>query len=490
MKLFTIGDSISQGFMSFAAARTELSYSTLIARVLGLTPEVDYPLPTWHEGGLPLNLERLLRRLQSLYGADIRGLLEWPRALLTINGLVDDVEDHYERGSGNIARPQAGPTKAFPNSSCFGFTVADAWLLDPNWCLQQIRDGDEDDGLVSLPNKSLARAAHAVLNPSRHPAYGDRSQLKALEQHVKEEGVENLLLWLGSNNALGTVTRLKLNETPNDPNQRMHVRSVQERDSYNLWHPDDFKAEYEELLNQVSTLMGQNKHQDWRVFIGNVPAVSIAPLCKGIGAEKECEDPFGVLGNKARYFENYTYVIFGSDFARRTGLGLTRDQVLKIDGYISEYNKIIANLIQAANGRLGKERYFLVDISSCLLKLAYRRNNGQPTYPLPPELARARYKPNTMYYHADRNGQMQQGGFVSLDGVHPSAIGQGVLALEFLKVMEAAGAPGAKASALDWNAIIASDTLYTNPIALMGELYDNSRLAEFLVDVMRRVDNM
>ena len=27
MKLFTIGDSISQGFMSLAAARTELSYS-------------------------------------------------------------------------------------------------------------------------------------------------------------------------------------------------------------------------------------------------------------------------------------------------------------------------------------------------------------------------------------------------------------------------------------------------------------------------------
>jgi len=28
MKLFTIGDSVSQGFMSLAAARTDLSYST------------------------------------------------------------------------------------------------------------------------------------------------------------------------------------------------------------------------------------------------------------------------------------------------------------------------------------------------------------------------------------------------------------------------------------------------------------------------------
>lgn len=35
MKLFTIGDSISQGFMSLAAARTELSFSTLIAQCFG-----------------------------------------------------------------------------------------------------------------------------------------------------------------------------------------------------------------------------------------------------------------------------------------------------------------------------------------------------------------------------------------------------------------------------------------------------------------------
>lgn len=489
MKMFTIGDSISQGFMSMAAARTELSYSTLIARVLGLKPEVDYPIPTWREGGLPLNLERLLRRLQSLYGADIRGILEWPRALFTINGLMDDVEDHYERGSGNIARPQAGATEAFPNSACFGFTVADAWLIDPSWCLEQIQDGGDDDGLVKLPNKSLARAAHAVLNPSRNPAYGSRNQLKGLEQHAEQDGVENLLLWLGSNNALGTVSRLEIKETPNNPEQRMHVRSVKERDAYNLWHPNDFTAEYEELIKRVDAIMTKNKHQDWRVFVGNVPAVSIAPLCKGVGAEQDHDDPFGVL-ETARYFENYTYVIFDADFARRTGHRLTREQVLKIDGYISEYNKSIANILQRANGQHGKQRYFLVDICDCLLRLAYRRNNGNPTYPLPDPLAQARYKPNTMYYHADRKGQMQQGGIFSLDGVHPSAIGQGLLALEFLKVMETAGVPGARAAALDWESIIASDTLYTNPIALMGEIYDNTRLAEFLVDMMRRVDNI
>src|SRR3954454_11548277 len=104
MKLFTIGDSISQGFMSLAAARTELSYSTLIARCLGLTPGTDaYPIPLWGAGGLPLNIESLLRTLQRKYGSDIRGLIEWPLAVASVNEYLDEIEDHYERGPGNIA---------------------------------------------------------------------------------------------------------------------------------------------------------------------------------------------------------------------------------------------------------------------------------------------------------------------------------------------------------------------------------------------------
>ncbi|HEY0658065.1 MAG TPA: hypothetical protein VGD05_06310, partial [Pyrinomonadaceae bacterium] len=41
MKLFTIGDSVSQGFMSLAAARTDNAYSTLIARQIGLKLNTD-----------------------------------------------------------------------------------------------------------------------------------------------------------------------------------------------------------------------------------------------------------------------------------------------------------------------------------------------------------------------------------------------------------------------------------------------------------------
>ena len=84
MKLFTIGDSVSQGFMSGAAARTDLCFSTLIANVLANNavagPPPDYHFPHWDKGGHPVNLERLLRKLNRLYGSDIFGPIEWPLA--------------------------------------------------------------------------------------------------------------------------------------------------------------------------------------------------------------------------------------------------------------------------------------------------------------------------------------------------------------------------------------------------------------------------
>jgi hypothetical protein len=160
MKLFTIGDSISQGFMSLAAARTELSYSTLLARCMGLVPGTDeYSIPLWGAGGLPLNIENLLRSLQRQYGSDIRGPIEWPLAVASVNRYLDEIEDHYERGQGNIALPQAGRRQFYPNVSVAGFTVADAWIVTPRKCLDRIaRDEPKNgnDGFFDLPTAVLS----------------------------------------------------------------------------------------------------------------------------------------------------------------------------------------------------------------------------------------------------------------------------------------------------------------------------------------------
>jgi hypothetical protein len=88
---------------------------------------------------------------------------------------------------------------------------------------------------------------------------------------------------------------------------------------------------------------------------------------------------------------------------------------------------------------------------------------------------------DTRYYDVDRSGRRKAGGLVSLDGVHPTAIGQGIIAHEFLKVMKEASVPGADPDKLPWPAIVASDTLYQDPIPLMEEVYEHEALAEVVV---------
>ena len=65
--------------------------------------------------------------------------------------------------------------------------------------------------------------------------------------------MENLILWLGANNALGTVVTLKINQAPPDLNPPVHERGYLERQQrgWNLWHPDAFRAEYAELLGRI-----------------------------------------------------------------------------------------------------------------------------------------------------------------------------------------------------------------------------------------------
>jgi hypothetical protein len=492
MKLFTIGDSLSQGFMSLAAARTELSYSTLIARCLGLSPGTDdYSIPMWGVGGLPINIENLLRSLQRKFGSDIFGVIEWPLAVASTNEYLDEIEDYYERGPGNIALPQAGRRQFYPNVSVAGFTVADAWMITPRLCVERIAtDPEGSDGFFALPNRRFERTAHAVLNPSRDPRFDEFSQLEWLRHHhVERDGVENLLLWLGANNALGTIVRMALRRTAEEPKHPLDM-TLDERDTFNLWSVEHFRDEYEELFRRAHAILAAGK-TDCRVFVGTVPAVTIAPLARGVGTTEAKPDPFGVLP-AATYFERYTYFLFDLDYARRSGNSISLDEAYAIDTTIAGYNEVIRNMVDRYNRkpkpRKGRKvEYRIVDVSDQLLRLAFKRNNGRPTYPLPQALvdlnARLGRTVNTIYYTVDRKARMTAGGVFSLDGVHATAIGHGLIAHEFLGVMRAAGV--AFARDLDWNAIVASDTLYSNPMSIMPELYDNTRIAEIILDLLR-----
>ena len=516
MKLFTIGDSLSQGFMSGAAARVSDSYSTLIAGALGLAVHgSDYRFPDWPHGGLPVNLEAVLRRLSRVYGADIQGG-EWLGVPFTVNSVLDRAEDYYERGDGSEDSPYRAPHRFggyeplfFHNVASFGFDIADSWLINGKLCLSEISRSEDvwfEDAFLGPPSASFYRSALRTLNPSLSSSHEDKSQIDWLEEHAKakdsngDSGVENLILWLGNNNALGTALHLRISETGNDSKHRPSVMSHQERKKagWTLWHPEDFHDEYESLINRVVSII-EIHGSPQRVFVGNIPHVTIIPLIKGIGDPEKS-------GKRGVYFPAYTYFPFDQKFAKRSGRFLTGEEAQKIDMYIDEYNRSISDIVDAANKALNDKgrsaKFCVVDINQMLATAAYKRNNGKPTYRFPKyvkdlhgELAKYDRLLSTHYYHVNRDGVFQRGGFFSLDGVHPSVLGQGLIAYEFLSTMKEQGVKDSNGKAvssdrLQWSEIYKRDTLLTKPIDVMEEIYEHEDIVSFVAQVINTVGNV
>ena len=250
--LFTIGDSISQGFMSGAAARTDLSFSTIISKIIEAE---NYNYPNWSKGGLPFNLELLFRKLENKLGKNISGPIEWTRAIVIINNYLDEVEDYYERGAGSLEN-SISPLP-YHNVSIRGFDISNSWQLKPSQCQSIIKESEKNgDNFFATANESLLRTTYKVLASNPEPLENDFSQLDWLNFHHQKEGVKNVFLWLGANNALGTVVDLKIKPTSLDGSAFTNGSdkvSYKERiaNDWNLWHPEDFRIEYQFMMDNM-----------------------------------------------------------------------------------------------------------------------------------------------------------------------------------------------------------------------------------------------
>ena len=87
---------------------------------------------------------------------------------------------------------------------------------------------------------------------------------------------------------------------------------------------------------------------------------------------------------------------------------------------------------------------------------------------------------DTRFHHAEKGDhQIEQGGIFGLDGIHPTAIGQGLIAHEFITAINTARGTN---YSLDWDAIYESDRLYLEPITLMGSIRNKAEdMGKFLV---------
>ncbi len=458
-KLVAIGDSVTEGFLNGSISKTHLAYPAFIANCLG---DTDFKVPDFcGAGGLPLNLEDLLHHLDSKNQPDSGHQAQ------IVQQFMDTIEDYWERGEGTQPA-STGPLHR--NLSVWGFQIPDCDWLSDELCQQYIEPA-VDHPIQQQPEHALYRTVRRTLNPSQSSQYQSLTQLGVAQEIAKRDGIDNLIFWLGSNHCLDTVVQLKVEWSTDDTlNQPLHLRTA------NLWRPEHFKQVLHRAAEKVSAIGAKN------VFVGNVPHVTVPPVSRGVSpgaAPGKEQDADG-------YYEYYTHFwIWDSEFDPAKHPHLTRSQVREIDATVDEYNRIIQS--EAA-----LQGWHLVDTSAMLDKLAIRRQCGQSQYSFPPELIAAlRANPQTQgrvmddgtvlldtrYYRLDPSAaspsERVKGGLFSLDGAHPSTVGQGLIAYEFLQVMQTVWRQQGESVALeplDWSKIVASDSLLTNPPASLAEL--------------------
>ncbi|HEX2356163.1 MAG TPA: hypothetical protein VHI50_06845, partial [Micromonosporaceae bacterium] len=204
-----------------------------------------------------------------------------------------------------------------------------------------------------------------------------------------------------------------------------------------------------------------------------VPHVTIAPIARGIGDKVE-------VGS--RYFPYYTRPwIPEARFNPEQDPHITAPMARAVDAAIDMYNDAIQNTVeQARTGSDGTARdWYLLDIAGLLDRLASRRYikdvNARPgwwtPYPLPARLTTLDPVPDSQFLTGNAKGGRATGGLFSLDGVHPTTIGYGIIAQEMINIVRLAdveffhgkGAPRSDPVNVDFDGLILRDTLISRP---------------------------
>ncbi|ANQ72313.1 MULTISPECIES: hypothetical protein [Rhodococcus] len=439
-QLVVIGDSLSQGFQSGAIFNTDLSYPAIIAYQLGRLDQFRFPR-YGGPGGLPLNIELLLRTLEERFGPRL-DLWEVPLALFAARAFMDQVEDYWERGPGSEA-----PTFSIINHnlSVYGWDLRDALTKTAQGCEDALHQ-PHDDLISQIVENNGERAALRVL-PRGSDAEKRMTAFDAAAE-LGKEGIETLIVFLGANNALRTVTELRVEWSGNN------FRDPVGKRDYTVWRPEHFASEYAEVLAAIRKINAQH------VILCTVPHVTIAPIAHGLGGKIE-------IGS--RYFPYYARPwVRDTDFDPQRDQHITGAQAWAVDTAIDMYNDGIEQAVANAR-RVGKD-WYLCDIAGLLERVASRRYvtdvNARPPwwtpYPLPKALTDLQPVPDSLFLSADGRGGRASGGLFSLDGVHPTTVAYGVMAQELANIMVTAGVQFDRAQ-VDFDRLVRRDTLVRTP---------------------------
>lgn len=482
-RIVAIGDSLSHGFQSGAVYQTDLSYSAIIAHELGWFEHFRYPR-YGGPGGLPLNVELLLRELEARFGTRLSPW-ELPLALFRGRQFMDRVEDYWERGPG----ADAPVVSAFNHAlAVYGWDLRDALSRTAESSERALKT-PKDDLLLQLVENNSERAALRVY-PRWSPAtramtlFDVAAELGADHDGSTDCGIETLVVFLGSNNALRTVTELRVAWSGPD------YRDLDRKGRYTVWRPEHFAAELALVVAAVKAVRA--RHVIWCT----VPHVTIPPISRGIGAK---------TATGSRYFPYYTRPwVEDADFNPRQDKHITGAEARAVDVAIDLYNDGIQQVVeQARAGADGTRRdWYLLDVAGLLDRLATRRYvedpNARPPwwtpYPLPPQLRALRPVPDTRFLTSDGRGGRASGGLFSLDGVHPTTITYGLIAQEVIAIMRLAGvefhqadrAPRPDPVTVDFDRLVLRDTLVRTPPQNITSTLDILGWADETLDLVTR----
>lgn len=454
-RLVTIGDSLTQGFQSGAIYNTDISYPALIADRLGGLSDFRFPRYEGY-GGIGVNVEMLIRELEARCGDRI-SWYELPEALDHARRWLREAETYWEQGEGaQIPRIEA----INHNLAVYGWDLRDALDRTFDVCYAQMKAPKKH----FIPNVGNANnlAALRVL-PSGDELQRGMTVFEAaaelgaegsLESPGQGDGIETLIVLLGANNALSAVTtfEVKWSEVGYD--------DLEKKDAFNVWRPSHFAAEFDLVAAQVEKIRARH------VIFGTVPHVTVIPLAHGVGKDKQYPG--------SRYFPYYTWPwIDDGDFHPKSDPHLTHQQARAIDSAIDMYNDHIAGRVTQAR-KAGLD-WYLLDLAGMLDRLAFRRYMKDPAarpswwspYQMPAELAA--FDVDSRFFESDETGLLQ-GGLFALDGVHPTTVGYGLVAQEFINVMRLAEVRFPRLDSrdlprVDWARIIERDSLISAPPA-------------------------
>ncbi|MFG2483380.1 hypothetical protein ACGFSI_11565 [Streptomyces virginiae] len=480
-RLVTIGDSLTHGFQSGAIFNTGLSYPAIIAYEMGWAKQFRYPSYDGF-GGLPFNIELLLRDLESRYGQNV-DWWETAPALFRARGLLSRMQHYWEQGPG-VEVPMT--TAINHNLAVFGWDLRDVLTRTADVCKQRI-GAAKDELLVPTVQNADDRAALRVL-PTQPTSAGSMTLLNAAAQLGEEvkgtdpsHGIETLIMFLGANNALRTVTELKVVWSENGYDQ------LSLKEAFTVWRPPHFEAELQLVVAEVQQIKA--RHVVWCT----VPHVTVAPIARGVQTKLE---------PGSRYFPYYTRPWIGDqDFDAGRDPCITGGQAREIDDAIDAYNDSIVE--QVRHARLAGKDWYVLDTAGLLDRLASRRYAEdalarpawwQP-YPLAPELGALTPPPDSHFLASDGT-RRTKGGLFSLDGVHPTTVGYGIIAQELINVMRRAGVefrrpddrtPRPDPVLVDFGRLIRHDTLINRPPGNLDSALGVIGWGDEALDLFRRV---